>query len=60
MNSGDVRAAFAVLKGLEVLRGAFPPIGAEDPKVLAAEQEQAERARGAGRELRHLTAFALG
>ncbi len=43
IDSGDVRAAIAVAKGLGLLSGDAPHIGSEDPQVLHREQDDAAR-----------------
>ncbi len=42
-SSGDARVALAVLKGLGLLSGQRVEIGDEDPEILRAEAELAER-----------------
>jgi hypothetical protein len=57
VESGDVRAALAVLKGLGALSGTRPAVGSDDARELSEEAELSARERASARELRRLIAL---
>ena len=57
VETGDVRAASAVLRGIGALRGQPDAIGEEDPTILREETEMAQREAASRRALRSLMAF---
>ena len=57
VESGDVRAALAVLRGTGVLAGDRPRIGPEDPDEVAQEAEVSKMERDAQRAQRRMMTF---
>ena len=60
VESGDVRAALAVLRGTGTLAGDRPPIGPEDPDEVAQEAELSKMEREALRAQRRALASRPG